>query len=51
MITVELVYTKYEVKRSIIKEDGCIQPFNPVFDTLTMVSVLVPTICNFPLGS
>ena len=35
---VELVYTKYEVKRSIIKEDGCIQPFraqNPVFDTLT----------------
>ena len=35
---VELVYTKYEVKRSIFKEDGCIQPFwaqNPVFDTLT----------------
>ena len=35
---VELVYTKYEVKRSIIKEGGCIQPFraqNPVFDTLT----------------
>ena len=34
---VELVYTKYEVKRSIIKEGGCIQPFpgqNPVFDTL-----------------
>ncbi len=34
----ELVYTKYEVNRSIIKEDGCIQPFraqNPVFSTLT----------------
>ena len=31
----ELVYTKYEVKRSIIKEDGCIQPNNPVFSTLT----------------
>ena len=32
---VELVYTKYEVKRSIIK--GCvpIQPDNPVFSTLT----------------
>ena len=35
----ELVYTKYEVKRSIIKEDGCIQPFraqNPVFSTLNL---------------
>ena len=31
----ELVYTKYEVNRSIIKEDGCIQPNNLVFDTLT----------------
>ena len=34
----ELVYTKYEVNRSIIKGDGCIQPFraqNPVFSTLT----------------
>ena len=40
---VELVYTKYEVKRSIIKEGGCIQPFlaqNPVFDTLTAGLVL-----------
>ena len=39
----ELVYTKYEVNRSIIKEDGCIQPFraqNPVFDTLTAVTTL-----------
>ena len=35
---VELVYTKYEVKRSIIKEGGCIQPFNPVFDTLTVAA-------------
>ena len=33
---VELVYTKYEVKRSIIKEDVCKQPFNPVFDMLTV---------------
>ena len=32
---VELVYTKYEVNRSIIEEDGCIQPFNRVFDMLT----------------
>ena len=35
---VELVYTKYEVNRSIIKGGGRIQPFraqNPVFDTLT----------------
>ena len=33
---VELVYTKYEVNRSIIK--GCvpIQPDNPVFSTLTL---------------
>ena len=31
----ELVYTKYEVNRSIIKGDGCIQPFNRVFDMLT----------------
>ena len=32
----ELVYTKYEVNRSIIKEGGRIQPDNPVFSTLTM---------------
>ena len=35
----ELVYTKYEVNRSIIKDGRCIQPFraqNPVFSTLTM---------------
>ena len=38
---VELVYTKYEVKRSIIKEGGCIQPFNPVFDTLTVALFFV----------
>ena len=31
----ELVYTKYEVNRSIIKDGRCIQPFNPVFSTLT----------------
>ena len=31
----ELVYTKYEVKRSIIKGGRRIQPDNPVFDTLT----------------
>ena len=34
----ELVCTKYEVKRSIIKDGRCIQPFlaqNPVFNTLT----------------
>ena len=38
---IELVYTKYELNRSIIKEDGCIQPFraqNPVFDTLTLAT-------------
>ena len=40
----ELVYIKYEVNRSIIKEDGCIQPFNPVFDTLTSDPCLTPHI-------
>ena len=32
---VELVYTKYEVNRSIIKGGGRIQPDNPVFGMLT----------------
>ena len=48
---VELVYTKYEVKRSIIKEGGCIQPFraqNPVFDTLTPVTVRISNSCGDP---
>ena len=31
----ELVYTKYEVNRSIIKVEGRIQPRNLVFSTLT----------------
>ena len=35
-LTLELVYTKYEVKRSIIKGGRRIQPDNPVFDTLTL---------------
>ena len=35
----ELVYTKYEVNRSIIKDGRCIQPFNPVFSTLTAARV------------
>ena len=37
---VELVYTKYEVKRSIIKGGRRIQPDNPVFDTLTVAQYL-----------
>ena len=42
---VELVYTKYEVNRSIIEGGGCIQPCraqNRVFDTLTTGFPKVP---------
>ena len=50
----ELVYTKYEVNRSIIKEDGCIQPNNPVFSTLTTgrwVMVLLTHYSCYTLGN
>ena len=49
----ELVYTKYEVNRSIIKGGGRIQPDNPVFDTLTAAAgsaVLTPGVSSSPLS-